>query len=143
MFRSLRGNSRFRRREDGAAAVEFAIILPVLALLILGGMDMAHMYYIKYVITNASREGARYAAKYTYPPTDTSSTAISNYVKTKLNYQSFNFSNFNVTGNVTGSFPNKIATVTVSADKYWWMLGSLLGNPKHLTATTAMAVEGP
>ena len=53
------------RSERGGVAVEFAIILPVLMLLILGGMDLGHSYYIKYIITNASREGARYAAKYT------------------------------------------------------------------------------
>ena len=35
-------------------------------------MDLGHRYYIQYLTSNASREGARYAAKYTVtnvPPT--------------------------------------------------------------------------
>ena len=69
------------RAERGAIAVEFAIILPVLVLLILGGMDMGHRYYIQYLTSNASREGARYAAKYTVTNVLPDSTAISNYIK--------------------------------------------------------------
>ena len=136
---------RLRTRTEGAAAVEFAIILPVLMLLVLGGMDMGHMLYIDHLITTASREGARDAVKYTTSAGDPSSDTISAYVKTTLNYNSLNLSNFNVTVDYSGSSPDKIATVTVTADKHWWILGSLPGfaDPKTLKATTAMAVERP
>ena len=64
------------RGEHGAVAVEFAIILPVLVFLILGGMDLAHMFYIQHIVSNASREGARYGAKYTgNPPVDPTTAA--------------------------------------------------------------------
>jgi hypothetical protein len=108
-------------------------------------MDLGHMLYIEHIITNASREGARYAAKYSLTGIDPTSSAISTYVKTTLDYNSFNLDNFNVTGNTAGLSPNKIATVTVTADKHWWILGSLPGftNPTTLTAMTAMACEGP
>jgi hypothetical protein len=105
-------------------------------------MDLGHMYYIEHVITNASREGARYAARYTGNPPPTSSQ-ISSYVKTDLNYNSFNLKDLNVSGNYTGTSPNEIVTVTVQADKYWWILGNILPNPDQLKAETAMAVEGP
>jgi Flp pilus assembly protein TadG len=135
---------RLRTHTEGVAAVEFAIILPVLMLLILGGMDVGHMLYIDHLITNASREGARDAVKYTNSAVDPGSDVISAYVKTTLNYNTFNLANFNVTVNYTGSSPDKIATVTVTADKNWWILGSLgFANPKTLKATTAMAVERP
>ena len=136
---------KFCRRQEGAAAVEFAIILPVLMLLILGGMDLGHMLYIDHLITNAGREGARYAAKYTNPPVDPTSSAISTYVKTTLNYTSFNLDNLVVSGSYAGASPNRVATVTVTADKHWWILGSLPGftDSKTLTAQTAMAVERP
>ena len=136
---------KFCRRQEGAAAVEFAIILPVLMLLILGGMDLGHMLYIDHLITNAGREGARYAAKYTNPPVDPTSSAISTYVKTTLNYTSFNLDNLVVSGSYAGASPNRVATVTVTADKHWWILGSVPGvtDPKTLTAQTAMAVERP
>ena len=42
MFNRLRQLLRAGRGEAGFSAVEFAIILPVLMLLVLGGMDLAH-----------------------------------------------------------------------------------------------------
>jgi Flp pilus assembly protein TadG len=141
----LRRLLRRGRGEEGVTAVEFAIILPVLSLLILGGMDLAHGYYIKHIITNASREGARYAAAYTSSASPPTSDQISTYVKTTLNYNSFDLDNFVVSGSYAGASPNEIATVNVQANKSWWILGTLLGftNPTTLTAKTAMAVEGP
>jgi Flp pilus assembly protein TadG len=144
MRRFLKRLLKLGRRQEGVAAVEFAIILPVLVLLILGGMDLGDMYFIQHVITNASREGARYAAKYTGTSTLPTSGQISNYVTSNLNYQSLNLNNLNVSASYTGSSPDEIVTVTVKANKYWWVLGSLgLPDPKTLTAQTAMTVEGP
>lgn len=45
--------------QNGVAAVEFAIVLPFLVLLIFGTIEFGLMFYNKQVITNASREGAR------------------------------------------------------------------------------------
>ena len=69
------------RGEEGAVAVEFALILPILVFLVLGAMDLGHRFYMQNLITNASREGARYAAKYTGTNADPTSTAVSDYVK--------------------------------------------------------------
>jgi Flp pilus assembly protein TadG len=125
--------------------VEFAIILPVLLLLMLGGMDLGHAYYIEHLITNASREGARYGARYTGAATDPTSSQISTYVTTTLNYNSFNLQSLVVSGSYSGASPNEIVTVTVQANKKWWILGMLPGftNPTTLKAKTAMIVEGP
>ena len=49
------------KNQTGAAAVELALLLPFLALLILGTVDMASLMYNKQILTNASREGARKA----------------------------------------------------------------------------------
>ena len=45
--------------QKGAAAVEFAIILPLLVMLLFGIIEFGIMLYDKAMITNASREGAR------------------------------------------------------------------------------------
>ena len=146
MFSRLRQLLRRGRDEGGFSAVEFAIVLPLLLLLILGGMDLGHSYYIKYTITNASREGARYASKYTGTSAPNSQT-ISDFVKLPagVNYNSFNLTNLVVSGSYSGASPNQNITVTVNADKNWWILGGLLGlpNPTTLTATTAMVMESP
>ena len=152
MLNRLRQLLKRGRGEEGAAAVEFALILPILVFLVLGGMDLGHRFYMQHLITNASREGARYAAKYTGTTADPTSTAVSDYVKLPapggLNYDAFNFDTLTVTTTYAGTFPNRIATVTVTALKHWWVLGAFrffgfpgFTNPQTLTATTAMNVE--
>jgi Flp pilus assembly protein TadG len=47
------------RREKGAAAIEFAIVLPVLVLLALGICQFGILFYNQQVLINASREAAR------------------------------------------------------------------------------------
>jgi Flp pilus assembly protein TadG len=47
------------KREDGAAAIEFAILLPILLMILFGIIEFGFALYGKEVITNASREGAR------------------------------------------------------------------------------------
>jgi hypothetical protein len=47
------------KREGGAAAVETAIVLPVLVLLLFGIIEFGILLYNKAMITNACREGAR------------------------------------------------------------------------------------
>jgi Flp pilus assembly protein TadG len=141
----LRRWLRRGRTQEGSAAVEFAIILPLLLLLTLGGLDMGHMYYIDHLITNASREGARYGAKYTFPAPEPTSAQISAYVKlpSGLNYDAFNLDSLNVTASYAGAVPNRIVTVTVTAQKHWWVLGALAGfSTKTLRAQTAMNREG-
>lgn len=45
--------------ENGAAAIEFALVLPILVLLVCGIIEFGLLFYNKQMITNASREGAR------------------------------------------------------------------------------------
>lgn len=53
---------RLRARRTGSAATEFAIILPVLALLLLGLWEVGRMVEVRQVLDNAAREGARRAS---------------------------------------------------------------------------------
>lgn len=45
--------------QNGAAAVEFAIVLPLLVIFVFGIIEFSIFFYNKAMITNASREGAR------------------------------------------------------------------------------------
>ena len=51
--------SQGRDRDSGAAAIEFALVLPVLVLLILGLIEFSRVYNVQISISNAAREGAR------------------------------------------------------------------------------------
>lgn len=48
-----------RKNDKGVAIVEFAYVLPLLVILLLGIMEMGFLLYDTAVITNAGREGAR------------------------------------------------------------------------------------
>ena len=49
-------------RERGAAAVEFALVLPLLLSVVGGTLDFGRLYYQQVVLSNAARDGARLAA---------------------------------------------------------------------------------
>jgi Flp pilus assembly protein TadG len=65
---------RGRRRRLGQALPEFALVLPVLALILLGIIQMAFIFAAQVGITNAVREAARLAAVST--PTTTTGQAV-------------------------------------------------------------------
>ena len=48
--------------DRGAAAVEFALVLPLLLLLVFGIIDFGRAYNAQVTLTQAAREGARLAA---------------------------------------------------------------------------------
>ena len=47
------------RSESGASAVEFALLLPVLMMILFGIIEFGMALYRQAILTNASREGAR------------------------------------------------------------------------------------
>lgn len=49
-------------KEKGAVAVEMAIVLPLLLLILLGIVEFGRVYNVQVSLTQAAREGARYAA---------------------------------------------------------------------------------
>jgi Flp pilus assembly protein TadG len=51
-----------KMKERGAVAVEMAIILPLLLLILIGIMEFGRAYNVQVSLTQAAREGARYAA---------------------------------------------------------------------------------
>jgi Flp pilus assembly protein TadG len=48
------------KRQRGAVAIESALLFPLLVLLIFGMIEFGLLLYNRQVLTNASREGARY-----------------------------------------------------------------------------------
>jgi hypothetical protein len=61
---SVRGPGRVRARAErsgGQALVEFALVAPLLFLLILGTIEAGRFIFFQELLNNATREGARYA----------------------------------------------------------------------------------
>ncbi len=54
--------SLLRRGEDGASAVEFALVLPILIILLAGIIQFGFLFFQWLEVTHAAREGARWAS---------------------------------------------------------------------------------
>lgn len=65
MFGILRG---IHRDQVGAALVEMALVLSLLLLLLAGVVDFGRAFHGHIIITNASREGARYGSRFPFHP---------------------------------------------------------------------------
>ena len=78
MMRALR---RFVRERDAGPIVEFAVVVPVLLLLLFGIVDFARAFFQRNNLVAAVREGARYAAVLEFPCDAGSTTAIKSRVK--------------------------------------------------------------
>jgi Flp pilus assembly protein TadG len=50
---------RLRTNDRGVAAVEFALVLPILLTVTLGAIDWGYYFFIDQMVTNAAREAAR------------------------------------------------------------------------------------
>jgi Flp pilus assembly protein TadG len=59
----IRKRNKLRQRDQGQGLVEFALLIPLLVLIVFGAVDLARAYFAQVTITNASREGARYAMR--------------------------------------------------------------------------------
>ena len=65
------------QKERGAVAVEMAIVLPLLLLILIGTMEFGRVFNVQNSLTQAAREGARHAAiKYNKPGLDVEGTAL-------------------------------------------------------------------
>lgn len=90
--------------ESGASAVEFAIVLPLLMLLVFGIIEFGFALYRQAILTNASREGARHGIVQAVPAITTTeiNATIDNYL-TAAGINPANVSRNIVTGAVMGA----------------------------------------
>jgi Flp pilus assembly protein TadG len=80
-----RARARFARSESGASMVEFAIILPILFLFLFGIIDFGRALFQYNNLTNAAREGARFAAtRFPDPCDEPDRTSIKSLTAAKI-----------------------------------------------------------
>ena len=134
--------------QRGAAAVEFAIVLPVLILILFGIIEFSVAFYDKAMITNASREGARAGIVLRAPPlTDVEITdIIDNYLSGSLiSFSGASVRDITITPQDTSTLTTgDPLTVTVSYPYNFYLLpGFIAGLADGLTlnATTIMNME--
>jgi len=142
---------RFNNK-NGTAIVEFAIVLPILLILVFGIIEFSLVLYDKAMITNASREGARAGIVFRadpdtgdyYPLTNAEITAVVN--KYLSNYLITFGGPKTATTIITrdGSSPGGELKVNVAFSYNFLVLPnfvSSLVNPINLNAVTSMRFE--
>lgn len=133
-------------QQRGAAAVEFALVLPLLLALLVGTLDMGLMLYDKAVLTNASREGARAGIVLRNPKPSAAeiTSVVQQYAQANLiNLASASTPQVTVLQSSPASYPNPLQ-VNVSYTFQGLALGSLmqsLGTPWVIHASTVMVNE--
>lgn len=64
-----------QKKTRGQAVLEFALLLPILLLLLIGTLEFGRLFFAKIVITNAAREGVYYLSMHTTDKTNCSGVA--------------------------------------------------------------------
>ena len=144
--------SRIRSRARcGVAAVEFALIAPLLILTMLGAIDVGRFINVAQTVNDASREGARQASRNTETKVSDVESTVSSYLSNALGVP-----NLTATVNVSGSSGVPISDgdlttissgssvsvkVALEYDKVRWMAGFPGVSGKTLTTTTMMRRE--
>lgn len=130
---------RTRRFERGAAAVEMAIVLPVLILLIGGIIDFGRAFMSQVILTNAAREGTRVAVL-TKDASQLGNITTRAQAAADLNpMASATVSVSPSTGCTTNGYTGNV-TVTVTAPFQWFFLSALPGSMP--TSLTGKSVQG-
>jgi Flp pilus assembly protein TadG len=146
--------SRGRRHERGAALVELALATPLLAVLIVGAVDFARIFYVAMQLTNAARSGAQYGstgsvgfdAAVVKTKAESASPQIAPYTVETPVESCFCMTN---TGGSTpqtctvacGSGTHKAVFITVTASKDFSPVMRFPGIPSSLTMTRTVTLR--
>ncbi len=141
-------------KQRGAAAVEFAIVLVPLLLILFGTIEFGVLFFDKAVITNASREGARRGVVWWTNQSGSTfdlaavtpivQSAVSDYCTGHLITFGAASSPNTPTPTLSGTAPNRYITVTVSYNYNFLILPKLvtgISGPLTLTGQTRMRIE--
>lgn len=141
----------YLRNNRGVAAVEFALCLPVLILLVCGSIEFGLLFYNQQVITNASREGVR-AGIVEGTTIDEIKNVVANYCNGKLinlnGSAELDLNNITVDppdtdgDDIPDHAPNESDLTVEVAYDYDFLFISILGfTDKTLYAQTTMRME--
>jgi Flp pilus assembly protein TadG len=125
---------KFKRNTEGQSLVEFALVLPILMVLILGMIEFGWVLNGKITLTSAAREGARVAV--IYESAEQASTAVQSAVTRSAESSSLTL----VTTVTTFDEPTKSAVINVNA-KIKPIIGLFFSGDVTLSAKAEMRIE--
>ncbi len=160
MKSSLRARLRRFSDTEGVAAVEFAIILLVFLMIVMGILEFGYDWYLRNALANASREGCRWGVMYrvdsaqnwiapaNLPSGKTIQDVVTNYLTPMLpsgTTWTTTVSGAGLTTEFDAAGNANPLTVTVSTTKTWSALGGIMPslhlNNMTITVSTTMRME--
>jgi Flp pilus assembly protein TadG len=131
---------QFKKSERGSAAVEFALLLPVLATLTFGMIDFGRMLWFQEVLVNATRDGARQGTLFN---SGNGQGEIQGFVAQALANGGVGSTGLNVTVNGLGTGQGNPLTVTSSIPWQFMVIDGLIPalSTNQLQATVVMMNE--
>jgi len=130
----------FGQRTEGVSAVEFALILPIMVLLVFGSIDFGNLFYQWNIVNEAAREAARIYATATSAP---SAASVQTTLRTA--YDPNNQYNLTVQSFQTqtiGNYTQVTAWVTESVTLLTPVISQLIpNNPTTVNGYCIMQVE--
>ncbi len=132
--------NRLSDRRNGAAVVEFAVVLPVIVLLLMGSMEVGRAVMVKHVLEETARAGCRVAAFGSSTKQD-----VLNIVETAMSAAKID--NYTVTidpdppDNLGAFEPVTVSVAVPYADVSWGMASRFMAG-KTLTGRCVMPAEG-
>ena len=140
-----------RKHRQGAACVEFTLLCPILLLIFLGIVEVGQFVNVGQSVSNASREGARIAARQATSTVSEVQTAVSDYLTDMhptMPASAVQVTVDDTSGPVASGDLTTIATgspiyvqVTVQFDPVRWINGLPLLNGRTVTKTTVTRRE--
>ncbi len=130
------------QRQKGIAAVEYALVLPFLTLLLFGIIDFGTALYNREVLTNASREGARAGIILSVPRP--SVAEVNTVVEAYLTSAGLNSSEVSISVNVAGVVTCNDLSVALTYNYPFLVLSNLLPSIPDsipITVQTVMKLE--
>lgn len=131
-----------RRNRRGAAAVEFAVVAPVLFLMVFGMIEYGRAVMVQQVMTNAAREGARSAVLDGATATDVETRVVDYLAGGGISSASADHVTIDPADPASAGFGDPVTvTVSIPFNQVSWLGTPMYLNNRSLTATAVMRRE--
>ena len=115
--------ARFRRSDSGQALTEFALVMPIVLLLLIGIIEFGRAWHVQQVMTDAAREGARHGVLAN--PAITQQSVVST-INAAMAYAAIDTNTAQITLTGFGTGTGNLLTVDVQYPYQFRFLGALI-----------------
>ena len=131
----------FNFRKNGQELVEFAVMLPLLLIILIGVIDLGRVFHASITIANASRAGARYANSYGFE--DNSGITLNTLdisLKAQTEAQNSGITLTSVSASCPGGCTRGGPVVVTVTHDFLFLFNTFLGSGITLSHSTEMKI---